>query len=119
MRTVLAVVALAAPASAFGAPAYEKGSNSAHPAIYVSANDGMNAHKVADGRALLAEFGGQDTSYGETVSPTGVVSRLGPRGANYIGFGISHDGSTVLAGHGFADPGGRHDIARSRTAAAR
>ncbi len=76
----------------------------------MSANDGMNAHKVADGRALLAEFGGQDTSYGETVSPTGVVSRLGPRGANYIGFGISHDGSTVLAGHGFADPGGLHDI---------
>ena len=65
----------------------------------------------AGGDRLLAEFGGQDTSYGETVDPaTGAVRRIGPRGANYVSFGLSRDGSTILAGRGFVEPGGRHDI---------
>jgi WD40-like Beta Propeller Repeat len=56
----------------------------------------------ADGRRLLAEFGGQDTSYAETVDPrSGRVRAF--RGI--VGFALSRDGSTILGATGGFEPG--------------
>jgi Tol biopolymer transport system component len=66
----------------------------------------------ADGTRLLAEFGGQDTSYAVTVNPvTGAqrpVRRAIERGL--VGTGLSADGSTILGATGGFDPGSRHDV---------
>jgi hypothetical protein len=68
----------------------------------------------ASGAQLLAEFGGQDTSYGEGVDPsTGAVHTLTRNKS--IAFqleavGISHDGSTILATTGGYEPGPRHNV---------
>jgi hypothetical protein len=53
----------------------------------------------ADGTRLLAQFGGQDTSYPVTVNPaTGAQHRLGPNlELGLQATGLSRDGSTVLA----------------------
>jgi hypothetical protein len=65
----------------------------------------------ADGTRLLAEFGGQDTSYAETVDPaTGTVARVGRRSDGLVGHDLSADGSTILATTGGYDPGDRHDV---------
>jgi hypothetical protein len=64
-----------------------------------------------DGSRLLAEFGGQDTSFAETVDPaTGVVRRVGRRSDGLVGYDLSADGSTILATTGGYDPGDPHDI---------
>jgi Tol biopolymer transport system component len=65
----------------------------------------------ADGTRLLAEFGGQDTSYAETVDPlTGIVRRAGRRADGIVGHDLSADGSTILATTGGYDPGDPHDV---------
>jgi Tol biopolymer transport system component len=65
----------------------------------------------ADGTRLLAEFGGQDTSYAETVDPvTGQVRRAGRRADGIVGYDLSADGSTILATTGGYDPGDAHDV---------
>ena len=59
----------------------------------------------ADGRRLLAEFAGQDTSYAETVDPrTGRVQRVGTPAQGLIGWGLSRSGSSILATTGGPDP---------------
>jgi Tol biopolymer transport system component len=65
----------------------------------------------ADGTRLLAEFGGQDTSYAETVDPaTGKVRRVGRFSDGIVGYDLSADGSTILATTGGYDPGDHHDV---------
>jgi Tol biopolymer transport system component len=65
----------------------------------------------ADGTRLLAEFGGQDTSYAETVDPaTGIVRRVGRFSEGIVGYDLSADGSTILATTGGYDPGDQHDV---------
>ena len=66
----------------------------------------------ADGTRLLAEFGGQDTSYAETVDPlTGthkpVVKAVDP---GFVGTDLSADGTTILSATGGFDPGSKHDV---------
>ena len=59
----------------------------------------------ADGRRLLAQFSGQDTSYAETVDPrTGHVQRVGTPAQGLIGWGLSRNGSSILATTGGPDP---------------
>jgi Tol biopolymer transport system component len=67
----------------------------------------------ADGTRLLAEFGGQDTSYAVTVNPqTGAQRPLEKsEEEGFIGTGISRDGSAVLGYEGGFEPGPRHDVA--------
>jgi Tol biopolymer transport system component len=68
----------------------------------------------ADGTRLLAEFGGQDTSYGEGVDvATGRVHVLTHVRAVEFGLvagGISRDGTTVIGATGGFDPGSRHNV---------
>lgn len=66
----------------------------------------------ADGTRLLAQFGGQDTSYAQVVDPaTGRVRTLGrAQEIGYAGYALSRDGRAVLAATGGFDPGNRHDI---------
>ena len=66
----------------------------------------------ADGTRLLAEFGGQDTSYAETVDPaTGKVAQASaaPRDG-IVGYDLCADGSTILATTGGYDPCDAHDV---------
>ncbi len=59
----------------------------------------------SDGRRLLAEFGGQDTSYAETVNPrTGRVRRVGKPSQGYVGWALSSDGRWILATTGGPEP---------------
>jgi Tol biopolymer transport system component len=54
-----------------------------------------------DGRRLLAEFEGQDTSEAWTVRvPTGRARRVTVRGRSVVGAGISRDGRTLLIEEG-------------------
>jgi Tol biopolymer transport system component len=65
----------------------------------------------ADGARLLAEYGGQDTSFAETVDPaTGRVRRVGRSSDGIVGHDLSADGSTILATTGGYDPGDPHDV---------
>lgn len=68
----------------------------------------------ASGAQLLAQFGGQDTIYGEGVNPsTGAVHTLTAKKSialQLVAAGISRDGSTVLAATGGFDPGSGHDV---------
>jgi Tol biopolymer transport system component len=65
----------------------------------------------ADGTRLLAEFGGQDTSYAETVDPVaGKVRRVGRSSDGIVGYDLSADGSTILGTTGGYDPGDKHDV---------
>ena len=58
----------------------------------------------ADGRRLLAEFGGQDTSYAVAVNPvTGHVRRISRFAEGIVGEALSADGTSVLATSGGPD----------------
>lgn len=57
-----------------------------------------------NGKRLLAEFTGEDVSYAEAVDPaTGKVRLVGTFAQGLVGYGLSRDGTTVLA---TATPGG-------------
>lgn len=66
----------------------------------------------ADGKRLLAEFEGQDTSYAVAVNPqTGAQRPLhmtGERG--FVGTALSKDGTTVLGSLGGLEPGPDHMV---------
>ena len=68
----------------------------------------------ASGNQLLAEFGGQDTSYAVTVNPkTGAQKPLGRTNSgeqDFVGTAISKDGSYVLGFTGGFEPGPRHMV---------
>jgi Tol biopolymer transport system component len=66
----------------------------------------------ADGKRLLAEFGGQDTSYAVTVNPrTGAERTLTPqREVGFVGTALSADGSLVLGSLGGFEPGPGHEV---------
>jgi Tol biopolymer transport system component len=68
----------------------------------------------ADGRRLLAEFGGQDTSYAVAVNPrTGAQRPLTTaREQGFIGAGLSSDGEWILGSTGGYEPGPGHDVVR-------
>ena len=59
----------------------------------------------ADGSRLLAQFGGQDTTYPVTVDPaTGAQRRVGSkRQWGIFATGLSADGTTILGSDGFFD----------------
>lgn len=67
----------------------------------------------ANGKRLLAEFEGQDTSYAVTVNPrTGAqrpVDKAGEQG--FVGTALSADGKTVLGFTGGFEPGPNHNVA--------
>jgi len=67
------------------------------------------------GQRLLAEFGGQDTSYAVTVNPrTGAqrpLDKMGDGEQGFVGTAISGDGSTVLGSTGGFEPGPNHRVA--------
>lgn len=67
----------------------------------------------ADGKRLLAEFMGQDTSYAVTVNPqSGAQRRIGPAGEQgFVGTALSGDGTTVLGFTGGFEPGPNHRVA--------
>jgi Tol biopolymer transport system component len=66
----------------------------------------------ADGRKLLAEFVGQDTSYAVTVNPqTGAqrpLDKMGDGEQGFVGTALSADGTTVLGFSGGFEPGPDH-----------
>jgi len=68
----------------------------------------------ASGAQLLAQFGGQDTVYGEGVNPrSGAVHTFSHRRSialSLVAAGISRDGSTVLAATGGFEPGPGHNV---------
>jgi Tol biopolymer transport system component len=66
----------------------------------------------ADGTRLLAEFGGQDTTYAVTVNPqTGAERTLTKeRETGFVGTALSADGSTVLGDVGGFEPGPGHKV---------
>jgi Tol biopolymer transport system component len=66
----------------------------------------------ADGTRLLAEFGGQDTSYAVTVNPrTGAERTLTrEREVGFVGTALSKDGTTVLGSIGGFEPGPGHKV---------
>ena len=66
----------------------------------------------ADGTRLLAEFGGQDTSYAVTVNPQTGAQRPVAKAAerSLVGAALSADGSTILGSTGGFEPGPRHDV---------
>jgi hypothetical protein len=66
----------------------------------------------ADGARLLAEFGGQDTSYAEIVDPLTGVHKPVVKAveAGFVGARLSADGTTILGTTGGFDPDGKHDV---------
>ena len=64
----------------------------------------------ANGKRLLAEFGGQDTSYAVVVNPkTGAQRPVAGTGENgFVGTDLSADGTLVLGFNGGFDPGLRN-----------
>jgi Tol biopolymer transport system component len=66
----------------------------------------------ANGRRLLTEFGGQDTSYAVTVNPrTGAERALTKeREVGFVGTAISFDGKVVLGSIGGFEPGPGHEV---------
>jgi Tol biopolymer transport system component len=66
----------------------------------------------ASGKQLLAEFGGQDTSYAVTVNPkTGAERALTRRReVGFVGTAISRDGKLVLGSLGGFEPGPGHKV---------
>jgi Tol biopolymer transport system component len=66
----------------------------------------------ANGKRLLAEFGGQDTTYAVTVSPkTGVERALTrEREVGFVGTALSRDGRLVLGSLGGFEPGSGHKV---------
>jgi hypothetical protein len=66
----------------------------------------------ADGRRMVAEFVGQDTSVGFTVNPATGRTRSLSRNqeTGFVAAAIARDGSTVLGTTGGADPTVRKDV---------
>lgn len=66
----------------------------------------------ANGNRLLAEFGGQDTSYAVTVNPkTGAERTLTrEREVGFVGTALSSDGKFVLGSLGGFEPGPGHKV---------
>ncbi len=66
----------------------------------------------ANGARLLAEFGGQDTSYAVTVNPkTGAERTLTKeREVGFVGTALSKDGKLVLGSLGGFEPGRGHRV---------
>jgi hypothetical protein len=66
----------------------------------------------ADGKRLLAEFTGQDTSVGFAVNPASGRTRALSKNmeTGFAAGALSADGRTVLGMTGGADPGNRHDV---------
>jgi Tol biopolymer transport system component len=66
----------------------------------------------ASGNRLLAEFGGQDTSYAVTVNPkTGAEAALTKeREVGFVGTALSRDGKLVLGSLGGFEPGPGHRV---------
>ena len=65
----------------------------------------------ADGKRLLAEFGGQDTAFAQLVDPsTGRVRTLGQETDGTVGSALSHDGQLVLATRGGVEGGPDGDV---------
>lgn len=66
----------------------------------------------ADGNRLLAEFGGQDTSYAVAVNPrTGAERPLTrQREVGFVGTALSSDGKLVLGSLGGFEPGPGHKV---------
>ena len=63
------------------------------------------------GNRLLAEFGGQDTSYAETVNPkTGKVRRVGTPSQGFVGWDLSRDGRWILATSGGPEPSANTNV---------
>jgi dipeptidyl aminopeptidase/acylaminoacyl peptidase len=67
----------------------------------------------ADGRRILAEFEGQDTSYAVGVNAlTGAQKPIVKKAEmGFVGTALSADGKTVLGYEGGFDPGNKHDVA--------
>lgn len=65
----------------------------------------------ADGRRLLAEFNGQDTSYAVTVNPRTGAQRpvTKAREQGFAGTALSADGKSILGMTGGFEPGPGHD----------
>jgi Tol biopolymer transport system component len=65
-----------------------------------------------DGTRLLAQFGGQDTSYAETVDPLTGAHRpvVKAEEAGFVGTDLSSDGTTILGATGGFDPDAKHDV---------
>lgn len=66
----------------------------------------------ASGNQLLAEFGGQDTTYAVTVNPrTGAARALtAEREVGFVGTALSSDGKLVLGSLGGFEPGPGHKV---------
>jgi hypothetical protein len=66
----------------------------------------------ANGKRLLAEFGGQDTTYAVTVNPrTGAERALTKeREVGFVGTALSGDGRLVLGSLGGFEPGPGHRV---------
>jgi Tol biopolymer transport system component len=66
----------------------------------------------ANGKRLLAELEGQDTSAGFAVNPSNGKVRLLGKGLEngFVGANLTADGRTVLGQTGGADPNNRHNI---------
>ncbi len=66
----------------------------------------------ANGRRLLAEFNGQDTSYAVTVNPRSGAQRpvTKEREQGFAGTALSADGKSVLGMKGGFEPGPGHDV---------
>jgi hypothetical protein len=67
-----------------------------------------------DGRRILAEFEGQDTSYAVGVNAkTGAQKPVGKAGeTGFVGTALSSDGKFVLGFEGGFDPGNKHTVVR-------
>jgi Tol biopolymer transport system component len=67
----------------------------------------------ANGKRLLAEFGGQDTSYAVTVNPRTGAQRplVEATEQGFVGTALSADGRLVLGFSGGFEPGPGHEVA--------
>lgn len=67
----------------------------------------------ANGRRLLAEFEGQDTTYAVTVNPRTGAQRplVEATEQGFLGWALSADGKLVLGSTGGFEPGPRNDVA--------
>lgn len=67
----------------------------------------------ADGRRLLAQFNGQDTTYAVTVNPQTGAQRplIEATEQGFAGAALSADGKLVLGATGGFEPGPGHDVA--------
>ncbi len=68
---------------------------------------------AANGKRLLAEFEGQDTSYAVTVNPKTGAQRplIKAEESGFVGTALSADGKTVLGFEGGFDPANKHNVA--------